>query len=83
MDTIQQPASTTPEPFNALTPRELQVAMRLALGATNREIAKELGIDQKTVDTHRAHALSKIGAKNNVVLARIALRSGLTNLIDE
>lgn len=80
MQTTQEETPTIPEPFDALTARELQIAIRLATGATNREIADELDISQKTVDTHRGHALAKVGARNNVVLARMALRAGLTTL---
>ena len=60
-----------------LTPRETQTAELLALGATNTEIADDLGISIKTVDTHRGHLLKKLGLRNNAALARFALRSGL------
>lgn len=59
--------------FNKLTPRETAVARLLAVGVTNGGIAKLLDISQKTVDTHRLHILKKLGAANNVVLARMAL----------
>ena len=45
----------------------------LATGDPNREIAKALGISQKTVDTHRAHLLKKLGCKNNVALLRFMI----------
>jgi DNA-binding NarL/FixJ family response regulator len=64
-------------PFTNLTPRECDVAHRLADGKTNREIADELGISIKTVDTHRHHVMQKTGARNNVELAKLAVLHGL------
>jgi DNA-binding NarL/FixJ family response regulator len=83
METTQERPHGKPGPFGALTARELQVAVRLAIGATNSEIADELDISQKTVDTHRLHVLYKLGARNNVALARMALRDGLVTLDKE
>jgi DNA-binding NarL/FixJ family response regulator len=80
VETTQDHPPTVPEPFNALTARELQVAIRLATGATNSEIADELDISGKTVDTHRMHVMKKLQTRNNVALARMALRVGLTTL---
>lgn len=59
-----------------LTPRELLVAIRLASGATNREIAQEVGISVKTIDTHRANVLKKLRLRNNSDITRWAIRSG-------
>ncbi len=57
-----------------LTDRELEVAKMLAIGATTHEIAAKLKISVKTVDTHRGKALDKLQLRNNVELARHALR---------
>lgn len=59
-----------------LTPRQYEVAIRIAIGRTNAEIADELGIDQKTVDTHRSAALKRLTVRSNVELARYAVASG-------
>lgn len=66
--------------FDVLTVRERQVAKLLAVGSTSREIAAQLEINIKTVDTHRGHLLKKLGCRNNVELARRALRTGLVTL---
>lgn len=63
-----------------LTTREMEVAVRLAKGYNNHEIAGELGISVKTVDTHRGHVLDKLDLANNVMLARHALRVGWVTL---
>jgi len=67
------------KPFDKLTPRELAVAGSLALGLKNSEIAEELHISVKTVDTHRAHVLKKLGLRGNVDLARLAIREGIVS----
>lgn len=67
-------------PFGALTKREREVARELAVGRKNREIAEQLQIALKTVDTHRMHLLEKVGVRNNVELARAALRWELVTL---
>lgn len=59
-----------------LTRRELQVMEMLARGMTNGEIAMDLGIATKTVDTHRGNVLKKLGLRNNAELARFALKHG-------
>lgn len=59
-----------------LTDRQFEVAVRLAAGWTNAEIASDLGIDTKTVDTHRAAALKRLHVRNNVELARYAIGCG-------
>ena len=63
-------------PFAELTAREREVALLLAVGTGNREIARSLGVSVKTVDTHRGHVLRKLGLRNNVELARLAIRRG-------
>jgi DNA-binding CsgD family transcriptional regulator len=50
----------TSRPVNGLTARELEVVRLLATGATNRAIARELGISEKTVATHVGHMFAKV-----------------------
>ena len=57
-----------------LTPRERVVAALLAAGKTCREVAAELGVSVKTVDTHRQHVLHKLHVRNNVELVLLLLR---------
>jgi DNA-binding NarL/FixJ family response regulator len=63
-------------PASSLTARELQVMEMLARGMTNREIAHDLDISIKTVDTHRGHVLKKLGLRNNSELTRFAVKHG-------
>ena len=64
-------------PLDSLSMRELQVLRRLALGKTNREIAKAYGISIKTVDTYRLRLLKKLNLRNNAELSRFAIQNKL------
>lgn len=58
-------------PLELLTPRELEVTLRLARGETNKEIAGCLHISEKTVSTHKARVLEKLGVANVVAMANL------------
>jgi DNA-binding NarL/FixJ family response regulator len=58
-----------------LTPREVQVIRHLAEGKSNKEIAAELGITIRTVETHRAKIMLKLGLHSLAELIRYAIRS--------
>jgi DNA-binding NarL/FixJ family response regulator len=64
-------------PLDTLSMRELQVLRRLALGHTNREIARAYHISIKTVDTYRARILKKLDLRNNAELSRFAIQNRL------
>jgi DNA-binding NarL/FixJ family response regulator len=68
---------TAPDPLQALTPREREVLVQIAAGASNREIAALLGISMHTVNTHRVHVMEKLGAHDVASLTRLAVGSGL------
>ncbi len=63
--------------LDSLSMRELQVLRRLAMGHTNREIARAYHISIKTVDTYRARLLKKLGLRNNADLSRFAIQNKL------
>lgn len=60
-----------------LTERERGVLRLLALGFTNQEVAAKLYVSVRTVETHRAHVLRKLGLKTRAELVRYALERGL------
>lgn len=64
-------------PLDSLSMRELQVLRRLAMGSTNREVARMYGISIKTVDTYRLRILKKLDLRNNADLSRFAIRNRL------
>jgi len=59
-----------------LTPRESEVLRLLALGHSNKEIAAALSIGVKTVETHRASGMAKLGVTSRAALVRYALAEG-------
>jgi DNA-binding NarL/FixJ family response regulator len=63
------PSSRRAEPLVALTDREEEVALTVAKGRTNAEIADELHISLSTVKFHLASLMNKIGARNRVQIA--------------
>jgi ATP/maltotriose-dependent transcriptional regulator MalT len=65
-----------PEPFG-LTPRERQVLALLASGATNREIAEELYMAEKTASVHVSRILTKLDVRSRTEAAAVAHRHGL------
>lgn len=76
-----QPEPQPQSPWDLeLTSRESEIALYLAEGTANREIARGLGISVKTVDTHRGHILKKLQCKNNVELVRYMIRAGAVKL---
>jgi FixJ family two-component response regulator len=57
--------------WSKLTPREMQVARLVAQGLPNKRIALELApLEQRTVETHRAHVFAKLGLSNSHELDR-------------
>jgi len=68
---------TTETPHERLSDREFQVFQMIASGKGLTQIADELGVSVKTVSTHRARILTKLGIKNNAELIHYALKQGL------
>ncbi len=60
-----------------LTRREREVLALIAGGRSNKRIAFELGIAEKTVKTHVGHVLAKLGVSDRTQAALLAVRSGL------
>jgi two-component system response regulator NreC len=60
-----------------LSPRETEVLRLMALGHTNREIAEQLALSVRTVETHRSHVQQKLGLSSRPELTRYALANGL------
>lgn len=64
-------------PGGQLSEREVDVLRLVALGHTNADIAEELYVSVRTVETHRAHVQQKLGVKSRAELVRITREHGL------
>jgi two-component system response regulator NreC len=72
-------AAAPPEPSGPpddLTEREVEVLRLIALGHTNAEVAQELYLSVRTVESHRAHIQQKLGRSTRAELVRYALDHG-------
>lgn len=65
------------ERYDGLTEREKEILTLIAQGTSNQQIAEKLFISIKTVQTHRAHILEKLGLHDRTELVRYAIRKGL------
>jgi DNA-binding NarL/FixJ family response regulator len=75
VDAIAQPPG---EPAaERLTAREQEVLALIARGYSNKRIALDLGIAEKTVKTHVGHVLAKLGVSDRTQAAVHAVRTGL------
>ena len=65
-------------PFDALSARELEVAMLLVRGLRQEDIARRLSLSAKTINTHKSRLFEKLGIRDSIALARMAGHYGLT-----
>jgi DNA-binding CsgD family transcriptional regulator len=72
-----RPPPSPSEPYATLTTRERQVLLLAAEGLTNPQIAQQLSISVRTVESHRASFMRKLGLRHQTDLVRFALRRGL------
>lgn len=67
------------ERFKALTPREREVALRVARGQRQHAMAREMGLSTKTIQSHRERALLALGVKSNAEVAILAYVAGFVS----
>ena len=70
-------SATPPSPIEQLSPREREILRGIARGASNKEIARELGIAETTVKIHVQHVLRKLDVSSRVQAAVAATSHGL------
>jgi len=76
-DALAPSPSPSPSPIEQLSPRERDILRGIARGASNKEIARELGIAETTVKIHVQHVLRKLGFNSRVQAAVAATSHGL------
>jgi two-component system response regulator NreC len=63
--------------WSSLSEREQEVLKMVALGHTSAEIADQLGLSAKTVETYRARGMEKLGLRTRAALVKFILQEGL------
>lgn len=74
---LPHPETSAPDTWSTLSEREQSVLKLVALGHTSAEIAAQLSLSDKTVETYRARGMEKLGLTNRAALVRFALKRGL------
>lgn len=64
------------DPLRDVTPREREVLRLVARGYSNKELAAQLVLSVKTVETHKANGMAKLGLTSRAGLVRFALHEG-------
>ncbi|HEY2655239.1 MAG TPA: response regulator transcription factor, partial [Solirubrobacteraceae bacterium] len=72
-------AEPPPGPPDGLSERELEILKLIALGHTNAQVAQELYLSVRTVETHRAHIQQKLGLRDRAEMVRYALDKRLVS----
>lgn len=76
IDFMGDPAEPEPAAGANLTDRERQVILRVAQGYSNKEIAAQLDISVKTVETHKLRSMDKLKVRSRAEVVQLALRKG-------
>ena len=76
----QQAQAAPGDAYESLTARERAVLQLIAESDSNTEVAARLGISPRTVETHRANLMRKLGLQSQTDLIRYALRRGIVPL---
>jgi DNA-binding NarL/FixJ family response regulator len=61
-----------------LTPRETEILRLVLVGRTNKAIAAEIRVSEKTVEFHLSHIYTKIGARTRMLAGVWAVQNGIT-----
>lgn len=78
LEDILPPAQSTDiEQWDLLSEREKEVLRLVAYGYTAQEIADQLGLSVKTIETYRARGMEKLGLSSRAALVRFALSKGI------
>jgi DNA-binding NarL/FixJ family response regulator len=79
VEALQARLDTPAAPADLLTPRQREILQLVAEGKSTKEIAQLLELSVKTVETHRAQIMERLGIHDVAGLVRFALRAGLVS----
>jgi DNA-binding NarL/FixJ family response regulator len=74
---LQNRDGAQPEPFDKLTPRQREILQLIGEGHSTKDIAQQLKLSVKTVETHRAQLMDRLGVRGIPALVRYAIRIGI------
>lgn len=74
---VRAEGAAGPSPLDLLTPRQREILRFIAEGRSTKQIAAQLGVSIKTVETHRALLMERLGIHELAGLVRFAVRTGL------
>lgn len=77
---VSQPAASNQKAFSLLTEREREVLQLIAEGKSTKQIAADLSVSSKTVESHRRQVMGKLNIRNVAELTKYAIREGLTSV---
>jgi DNA-binding NarL/FixJ family response regulator len=77
---VRRPRAENSSVWSVLTAREREVLQLLSEGKTSKQIAAQLHISAKTVESHRRQITDKLGLRSVAELTKYAIREGLTSL---
>lgn len=80
MEYVYQAKETDQSAFSVLTEREREVLQLLSEGKTVKEIASQLSLCGKTIETHRERIMAKLNTHRLADLVKYAIREGLTSI---
>jgi two-component system response regulator NreC len=76
-DMLEKSLAKQQNEWDSLSEREQEVLKMVALGHTSAEIAEQLNLSAKTVETYRARGMEKLGLRSRAALVKFALQKGL------
>ena len=79
---VRNPSPSKLSVFSLLTAREREVFQFLAEGKNTKQIAFDLGVSIKTIETHRHRLMKKLNVTSIADLTKLAIREGMTGLAD-
>ena len=82
-EAVGVPGSAERRQLARLTPRQREILQLLADGSSARKIARNLSLSVKTVETHRAQLMERLGIHDLAGLVRFAIRAGLIRAEDD
>ncbi|MBI4682894.1 MAG: response regulator transcription factor [Nitrospirae bacterium] len=77
---VSQPSSAGHQAFSLLTEREREVLQLISEGKSTKQIAVDLHVSAKTVESHRRQVMGKLNIRNVAELTKYAIREGLTSV---